>query len=216
MGRAPGDLLDGVDADLFERRGPLWSDPLDPVQVVFHASHSSAPAFLLLGRVAPAADSTRLAVSAHPTRRGSRVRPPDHRWIDGGNGHNGLHFSSEVGSAAGILGPASDHVVMAAKGARRESQYSSRCHDNSSSTAGRPNGSPAWQTHHGPGTAPRAPLSSEDGTRTGRPGAVCCIRHVTTFSVAIRPPPPRLLAGRSAPFAGWKAYRATGARSLRL
>src|SRR5450756_1918084 len=143
-------LLDGVDADLFERRGPLWSDPLDPVQVVFHASHSSAPAFLLLSRVAPAADSTRLAVSAHPTRRGSRVRPPDHRWIDGGNGHNGLHFSSEVGSAAGILGPASDHVVMAAIGARRESQYSSRCHDNSSSTAGRPNGSPAWQTHRGP------------------------------------------------------------------
>ena len=34
-------------------------------------------------------------------------------------------------------------------------------------------------------------------------------KNVATFSVAIRPPPPRLLAGRSAPFAGWKAYRAT-------
>src|SRR5450759_5930094 len=72
---------------------------------------------------------------------------------------------------------------MAAIGARRESQYSSRCHDNSSSTAGRPNGSPAWQTHRGPRhrTGRSALFGVWDAHRATGGRLLSCLRSLTLW-----------------------------------
>jgi hypothetical protein len=48
-----------------------------------------------------------------------------------------------------------------------------------------------------PSSATGAPLSSEDGTRTGRPGAVGSIRNVTTFFVAMNEPSADAAPGQS-------------------